>query len=95
MTTTNLTPTAKIEETDDGFTVWVSYPLANVDRPCCSGCSTGNNKKLAERLVSAIHAGVAITETKVCTDVNGNTYVSGSHQYRGRCLNADLKSLGY
>jgi len=93
---TNLEPVAFIIPRSTGeFIVKIRYPSANVDRSCCGGCSTGKNKKLAVRLASAINAGFAVTDQKICVDVNGNTYVSDRHQFLGRTLNASLKRLGF
>jgi|TARA_R110000824_G_scaffold190282_5_gene371798 hypothetical protein len=92
----DLTPVAKIEDQPGhGFTVRIYYPHANVDRPSTYGLSTGKNRKIAERLAAAINAGVAVVDTEVLTDVNGDTYVSGRNQFYGRRLNADLKRLGF
>ena len=93
--TNDMTPVATIEVTSDGYyIVNVAYPFAGVSRPHTYGCSTGN-KVLAERLVRAIEAGVAITGATVRTDVNGNTYVQGTNKFLSKRLNADLRRLGY
>ncbi len=69
-----------------------------VDRPEGMGVAlpdTASGRKLAERLKRAIEAGVAHPLTGVGTDNAGKTYALTSYNVRGRCLNADLKGLGF
>lgn len=54
-----------------------------------------NHKRLAERLVAAINAGVVFGNPELRTDVNGRTYVSADVKVLGRTANADLKRLGF
>jgi hypothetical protein len=53
------------------------------------------HRKLAERLVRAVEAGVVFTPERVATDVNGNTYLVAPTKVMGRTANADLKRLGF
>jgi hypothetical protein len=89
-----LTPEAKIEDRDGELTVWYDWP--GVDRPQTYGIGiNGGSRKLAERLVRAIEAGAAYADPEIKTDVNGKTYVQARSLVLARCLNADLRRLGY
>lgn len=76
------------------FPVWeADVPL---DRPSPSGFGLrATDRKLAERLVAAIEAGVVYTDAEVKTDIYGQTYVCADAQVMGRYLNTDLKRLGF
>ena len=92
----DLRPVAEIKLSahSDGWTVWITYPDAGVDRPCSHGIGVGNIK-LAKRLEKAINAGVVVTNQKIAKDDQGKTYVNDKSQVIGRKLNADLKRLGF
>ena len=94
-----LTPTAKIESNDDGLWVSVHWDDAGVDRPSTFKWSVGSDvpakRKLAQRLVSAVQAGAALTNTAIAEDVNGKTYVKTESRVVGRYMNADLMRLGF
>ena len=83
----------------DCYTVQVYYPHAGVDRPNTFGWHVGEvnprNKKLAERLVAAVNAQKAAIPAGIFKDSEGETFVKGTYPVRGRCINADLKSLGF
>lgn len=78
--------------TTPGF-VTVTPVWSGVDRPEASGWSVP--VKLAQRLQCAILAGVVCTHPKVCTDINGKTFVDHGVTVRGRAMSADLKRLGF
>jgi len=93
---TDFTPTAVIETTDDGYTVWLEYRHANVDRPRTQGWGVKpTHYKLALRLARAIEAGAVVPIPAVRADVHGRTYVCGTATVLGRMLNADLRRLGF
>lgn len=66
---------------------------SGVDRPESSGWSVP--KKLVDRFVTAIKAGVIFDRVAVQTDVNGKTYVATGCRVLLRHLNADLKKIGF
>jgi len=76
-------------------TRWTAYSLLNLDRPQGVGFVLGQKRDLAERLARAINAGVVFTRPEIKRDVNQKSYVSSEIKVRGRCLNADLKRLGF
>ena len=95
-----LKPVAEIEHLlgeylQTNYSVRVTYPAAGVDRPSTYSCSTAQDLELAQRLAKAITDGVAITEQRIKTDVNGNTYVRHTCNFMGRYLNKSLVELGY
>lgn len=67
----------------------------NVDRPKGVGRSCFNRKDLADRLKKCMEDGAAFGNVKICTDVNGKTYVDEDFQILMRIANADLKRIGY
>lgn len=84
------------EDSGFGFTALIVKPYwKGVDRPCTGGTSCGYDRKLAERMKRGIEAGVVNPPVSVDTDVNGKTYVSTRLNVLGRCLNVDLKRLGF
>src|SRR5262245_15835355 len=100
----SLLPVALVSEVTNewdgspGLTVRLTWPLAGVDRPETMGWrlpNTPNGRRLAQRLMAAIEAGVAVTEPAIVADVNGKTYVEAHSHVLGRTMNADLKRLGY
>lgn len=66
-----------------------------VDRPVTKGWELPEKSPLVARLVRAIEAGAVLPHPEVKTDMNGKTFVSTGVNVRGRCLNADLKRLGF
>lgn len=50
---------------------------------------------LADRLVRAIRAGVAVVDPEVRVDVRGVRYATGRQVVLGRRMSADLKRLGF
>lgn len=84
----------KTEYKEDGITV---SPIWNgVDRPCSGGWGLkATHQKLAARLALAIERGVVCVNPVIKTDIYQQTYVSYDCTVRGRCLNADLKALGF
>lgn len=94
----DFTPTATINVDEEGLHVETHFHAAGVDRTRGVGFGLGGSPKargLAERLVRAIEAGRVFTGPKVMSDVNDATFVTSDCTVRGRCLNADLKSLGF
>jgi hypothetical protein len=73
--------------------VCVSHPLAT-RYSISTGFGIGG-RSLAERLIRAIDAGKAYTNTYRATDVNGAEYLGGDFHVLGRHLDADLKRLGF
>ena len=74
--------------------IWESDKY-KIDRPHTFTMSAGENKDLAFRFKVAVESGAVFTDIKLNKDIFKNTYVHGFCQVRGRCLNADLKKLGY
>ena len=89
--------TLEVDPTDGHLTVWADCTVQGItlDRPRTSGISVGNNRKLGERLVRAINAGVVFYDICVRSDIHGQTYVAKSCRVSGRTLNADLNRMGY
>jgi len=54
-----------------------------------------SNKKLVQRLISAIEGGVVHTNPQIKLDTNGKPYLSTSVNVMGRYLASDLSKLGY
>lgn len=83
----------------DSITVRTTFHGVNVDRPEAHGYSLGpdtpRNRKLAQRLMAAIRAGVVFTDHEVRTDINHQTFVGYRTHVLGRRMNADLKRLGF
>ena len=50
---------------------------------------------LAFRLACAVHAGAVLLDPEIKTSNGGKNYLSTRCVVRGRCMNADLCSLGY
>lgn len=75
----------------------VTWLGENIDRPNAGGSIVigKNQKALANRLCKAINDGAVYPNPELCTDVNGQTYVHAASTVRTRCLNADLKAIGY
>lgn len=103
MTTTEaLVPTGRISTDPDGelsvSVVW-SGGNAPIDRPDTGGWLIGPDspfrRKLAQRLVRAIDAGVVHSDPALVIDNYGHTYVSARRNVMGRRMNADLKRLGF
>lgn len=90
-------PTATVEQATgdglEGFRVSVTWS-GGVDRPNVGGYIL-SNRKTAERLATAINAGVVYMNPEVRTDCNGATYVHATSRVLGRTASADLKRLGY
>jgi hypothetical protein len=77
------------------WTVWVEVVSPEVDRPRTSGWDV-HDLRLARRLKKAIEAqAAAVPGEEISTDVNGSTFIHCAHRVRGRCLNADLRSIGF
>ncbi len=53
------------------------------------------HRKLGERLVRAIEAGVVFTPERIDRDINGKTFLIAPCKVLGRTLNADLRRLGF
>lgn len=71
-------------------------PKVKLDRTDCMGYGLdATHRKLAERLVKAIEAGVVFPNPKLAVDVRGRTYVSCGLTVVGRRMNADLCRLGF
>ena len=83
----------RIDEEDGRYIV--APVFAGLDRPETSRYSCGKKKNLAVRLRDAIYAGVVLEDITHKIDINGRSYASFSMNVRMRCLNADLKKLGY
>ena len=75
-------------------TVWESSQV-HIDRPEGVGFILGQKLALCERLAKAIEAGAVFTDPKLKRDVHGKFYVTSDITVRGRCLNADLRRLGF
>jgi hypothetical protein len=97
-------PTAELREEScelDGtnrYVVDMFYRRAGVDRPRTYGISFSanpNGRKLADRLVAAVNAGVVLYDATIKTDINGRTYVCSTSRVMGKYANADLKKLGF
>jgi hypothetical protein len=75
----------------------VSMVWHGVDAPTRTGGIATTNIGVANRLRRAWLAGAALdlTRAQVATDVSGLTYVQVNWTVRARCLNADLRKLGY
>lgn len=83
-----------VKEREGNFVVYPVWEGVDRESPC--GYSCAKNEKLAARLAIAIESGkVWSGEPKVCTDVEGNTYVHAFLNVRMRVANADLKRLGF
>jgi hypothetical protein len=79
-------------------TVCVETHWNDVDRPFTHGFlfdDTLHGRKLAERLITAIRAGVVFVRPTVRTDKYGQTYVEATSMVLGKRANADLRRLGY
>lgn len=59
------------------------------------GISCADKLKLAQRLKTAVEAGVVLTDPQWAINKLGQRYVSARVTVLGRTLNADLKRLGY
>lgn len=79
---------------DGGITVYCKAQVGTEELPTHFGMSVGKNAQLAERFIRAIIAGKAYTNAKVLKRGDG-LYVGFDCQVRGRCLNADLRALGF
>lgn len=76
----------------DGYSV---HPIwCGVDRPDVGGWMV-KDRKMADRLTSAILTGAAFERVEYAVDVNGQTYVAARHAVMGKRMNADLKRLGF
>jgi hypothetical protein len=84
---------AKVSHSEFGDTVSIETVSPVVDRPVTYSISVA--PKLVRRMVKAIEAGAITKNPVVKTDGNGKTYVKFEVTVRGRCANADLKSLGF
>ena len=81
-------------EADGGFLVRAEWTAPNLDRTGATGYLL-SNKRVADRLATAIKAGAVFTDPEVKTDVNGKTYVAAGSRVRGRAASADLQKIGY
>lgn len=97
-TNSDLKP-VRVEITVDkklGGEISVNPIWPGVDRPNTGGyLLKAKDGKLAKRLAAAYMSGAAYGEVKIVVDINGKTFVSASSLIRGRCINADLKAIGY
>lgn len=69
-----------------------------LDRPCVGGwVFSPSQRKLAERLVRAINAGVVYTSPTLRTDVNGRTYVEAKQTqfFHKRHMHKSLLAVGF
>jgi hypothetical protein len=83
------------EDHGDGtYTAWFSWAGKGIDRPCDHGIMV-NSEAMVDRLAYAFADGVLFDIPEVKTDIYGKTYVSAALKVRGRCVNADLRKLGY
>lgn len=73
----------------------VEVTTEGLDRRDVYGWSVGSDRRLAERLVAAIHAGKALTVEGVGRDTGGKTYLRTRAHVLGRRMAADLKGLGF
>lgn len=104
-TCTRATPNATIHDSKDFegkpcIEVRVEWKPADgsLDRPNTGGYQLGatlRDAALAARLVRAINDGAALKFVGVGVDIGGQSYVQSQCAVRMRCLNADLKSIGY
>jgi hypothetical protein len=83
-----------VDITDKGDYLLVSPVWKGVDRPHTGGTAVKNMKE-AKRLEAAILAGKAVTPDGIKADIYGKTFVVTTSHFRSRCLNADLKRLGF
>jgi hypothetical protein len=83
-----------VELAQDGHGWSVRPVWSGVDRPNTGGWGFGS-KRLAERMRSALLAGVVYSKIEVVTDASGKTFVHGTSLVLGRYANADLKKLGF
>lgn len=72
----------------------VTPVFSGVDRPRSFSWAL-TSRPLCERLARAVRAGKAISDFGVSTDVAGKTFATFKHHVRGRCMNADLRRLGF
>jgi len=91
-------PTPKLTDVriDEEDGTYIVVPVfAGLDRPDSSQYWCGKKENLARRLRDAIYAGVVLEDITHEIDINGRSYASFGMNVRMRCLNADLKKLGY
>jgi len=91
-------PTPKLTDVriDEEDGTYIVVPVfAGLDRPDSSQYWCGKKENLARRLRDAIYAGVVLEDITHKIDINGRSYASFGMNVRMRCLNADLKKLGY
>jgi hypothetical protein len=92
---------AKLTEVESGtpgahLLVMVTVEAPGLDRSDLYGWTLSlKHRKLGERLVRAVEAGVVFTPERIDRDVNGKTFLVAPTKVFGRTLNADLKRLGF
>lgn len=87
----------RVEITPEANYLVVQPVWEGVDRPITGGTAFPLNKlKLAQRWSAALESGKAwYKEPVICTDCDGETYVSAFPSMSPRTANADLKRLGF
>ena len=87
-----------VEIKKEGFleqTITVRPIWSDVDRNDFAWGLRSSDDKVAQRLKAALMAGKVYSGIEVLTDVSGKTFVSALAAVRGRCLDADLRSIGF
>jgi hypothetical protein len=82
------------DDVTDKWIVEVHVEGGKIDRRNTFGWSVVDSD-MADRLVRAIDAGVAVTEGVVMRDAMGKTYLNVILQVSGRNMDADLTRLGF
>lgn len=83
------------EHVEDGRKEFIITPVwEGVDR-ARAGSLVATSMAVALRCKAAFEEGAALFSDGVKADVNGKTYVDFRWTVRARCLNADLRRLGY
>ncbi len=93
-------PIIEIAAYENCKTKYIVWPNWNTDKKNeridkGTGIDCGHDMKLAKRTLKAIQAGAICINPTLCKRKDGTYFVQYNNNFRHRCLNADLKKMGF